>query len=466
MKEVLVRPRGRRTLLRLLADKGIAIPSDCGGAGTCGKCRVRVRDAAGVRHVLACRFAPETELKVRVPPPRRAGTGAARVDPGLRLAADFGTTTISLAAVDAVTGRVRARQDVLNPQVVFGADVMTRIVHLRRVRRLDLTGPAREFCRWHGIGRSRAAVAVGNTVVTHFLLGQSPAGLGRYPYRSRMRLRVPLSGKTPWKPSLRVRVPALLGSFVGADCAAAILASGLHRSARLGLLVDAGTNGEVVLGNRDRLLVCSTAAGPAFEGATLECGSLARPGAIVSVRTSGAGFEVRTIGNRPARTVCGSGVLSATSAGLATGRILASGRLRDGNRLVLAGTGENEVYLSQADLREVQLAKAAVAAGIRLLLEAWPAAPPDVELVFLTGRFGAAIDPKDASRVGLLPEGCVDRVRRHGNVALRGAVMLCQDRSRWREVQAIARATEEVTLGGQPGFEEAFVQAMELAPWR
>jgi uncharacterized 2Fe-2S/4Fe-4S cluster protein (DUF4445 family) len=355
---------------------------------------------------------------------------------------------------------------VLNPQVVFGSDVMTRIANARAVRRLDLSMPARDFRREHGIAPSRTAVAVGNTPMVHFLLGASAAGLGRYPYRSTLRLRESLSGLTPWQPRLRVRAPGLLGSFVGADCTAAILASGIHRSPHISLLVDAGTNGEVVLGNRDRLLVCSTAAGPAFEGATLECGSLARPGAIVSVRPAGAGFDVRTVGSRPARTVCGSGVLSAVSAGLASGRILPSGRLRDGDRLALAGRADDEVYLSQADLREVQLAKAAVAAGIRLLLEAWSARPEDVERVFLTGRFGAAIDPRDAGRVGLLPGANVARVRRHGNLALRGAVMLCREEAKWREADGIARRVEEVGLSGEPGFEDAFVRAMELAPWR
>jgi uncharacterized 2Fe-2S/4Fe-4S cluster protein (DUF4445 family) len=419
--------------------------------------------------VFACRFVPEEAVRVELGPSRPGGRQrlvSCRVDPDLVLAVDFGTTTISMAAVDIVRRRVRSTGSVLNPQVVFGADVMTRISRSRQVRRVRALEPVLDFMRRNGVSRRRAAVVVGNTTMVHFLLGRSPAGLGAYPYRSRVPLRRTVSGRTASQPSLRVRVPPLLGSFVGADCTAAILASGIHRGAGPSLLVDAGTNGEVVLGNRESILACSTAAGPAFEGATLECGSLARPGAIAEVRPGRDGFQVRTVGGGPAASICGSGVLSALGAALRNRRLRPDGRIRRGDRLVLVGEGTTEVYLSQADIREVQLAKAAIAAGIRALLAAWPARAEDIGRIHLTGKFGAAIDPADAFRIGLLPEIPGTRVIRHPNLALRGAVMMARDQDRIKEAEAFAGQCHEVVLSGHPGFESEFIEALELKPWQ
>ena len=401
-----------------------------------------------------------------VRPCKRQHLVSRRVDPDLAVAVDFGTTTISMAAVDLVRRRVRSTGSVLNPQVAFGADVMTRISQARQVRRVRALDPVLDFMRRNGVSRRRAAVVGGNTTMVHFLLGRSPVGLGTYPYRSRVPLRRTVLDRTALQPSLRIRVPPLLGSFVGADCTAAILASGIHRGASPGLLVDAGTNGEVVLANRERILVCSTAAGPAFEGATLECGSLVRPGAIAEVRPRRGGFRVRTVGDGPATSICGSGVLSALSAALQNRRLRPDGRIRRGNRLVLAGEGTTRVYLSQADVREVQLAKAAVVAGIKALLAAWPLRAEDIGRIHLTGKFGAAIDPADAFRIGLLPEIPGMRVIRHPNLALRGAVMMAYEPGRIKEAEVFARQCHEIVLSGHAGFEVAFIDALELKPWR
>lgn len=459
---VTVRPKRGRNLRKLLGDAGFRIPSDCGGNGTCGKCRVRIHEPAGPRWVLACRFIPD--MPVEVEPARAFGrptrpTGPARRSGGRSLALDLGTTSLSLAAVDLDRGRVVRRRTVLNPQVAIGADVMTRIARSRETRRLDLLAPVREFIAAAGINPRRRAVVVGNTAMMHFLLGASPAGLGRWPYRSRLPLGREISGRTVGRPSLPVLVPPLLGGFVGADCTAAIAAAGMHRRRGLVLLVDAGTNGEIALGNRDGILACSTAAGPAFEGASLECGSLARPGAVRDVAPVGSGFSVRTVGNRPARTVCGSGVLAAVAAALANRRLRPDGRITRGRRLVLAAG----VWLSQADLRAVQLAKSAVVTGIRILLAERGARAADIERVFLAGRFGSAINPEHAVAIGLLPAG--PPVTRAGNLALRGAVQAAVEPAFRRELAGVARCCREVELSSHPDFEGRFLDGFTLTRW-
>ena len=463
MRTVTVRPDGGRSLLALLARAGVAVASDCGGNGTCGKCRVRIHESAGPRWVLACRFIPD--VPVEVEPARASGrptrpTGPARRSGGRSLALDLGTTSLSLAAVDLDRGRVVRRRTVLNPQVAIGADVMTRIARSRETRRLDLLAPVREFVAAAGINPRRRAVAVGNTAMLHFLLGASPAGLGRWPYRSRLPLGRELRGRTTGSPALTVLVPPLLGGFVGADCTAAIAAAGIHRRRGLALLVDAGTNGEIALGNRKGVLVCSTAAGPAFEGATLECGSLARPGAVRDVRPVDRGFAVSTGGNRPASSICGSGVLAAVAAALANRRLRPDGRIARGRRLILT----DKVWLSQADIRAVQLAKAALAVGIGILLAERGVRAADIERVFLAGRFGAAVEPAHAVAIGLLPAG--PPVTRAGNLALRGAVRAALEPGFRRELAEVARLSREVELATHPDFEDSFLDGFRFERWR
>lgn len=459
MSELLIHPRPGLNLLQLLAVSGAMVAADCGGVGRCGRCRVQIVTAEGCQEVLACRYVPTGPVRVRV-------ADAGRLPPTRRvvlrerlLAVDFGTTTISLAAIDRRTGRIVRQEARLNPQAVLGADVMSRIGAARLVRRVDLGAVVRQFVFTAGIPPTRAAVAVGNTAMMHFVFGRTPAGLGSYPYRSRLPLKVPLAGRFAFSPRLRLWSPPLLGSFVGSDCSAAIFASGMHRRAELSLLVDAGTNGEIALGNRERILVCSTAAGPAFEGATLECGSLARRGAITAVRRVDKGWRLTTVGNGRPTGICGSGVLSAVAAGLAAGLIEPGGRVRDGKMNLADG-----VYLSQADVREIQLAKAAIAAGIAVLLDEWPAKPKDIGRVHLTGRFGAALDIAAAAAIGLVPAIAARQVRQHGNLALAGAVRLTNRAAR-EEAAELGLRCREVRLSEHPDFERQFVSRMELADW-
>lgn len=381
---------------------------------------------------------------------------------GQRLVVDVGTTIVSFAGVDGRTGRTVRRTERLNPQLRFGYDVISRIDRAEEVARAGLVELIDEVRREWQIDSRRTVTAVGNTVMAHFLYGEDPGGLGAYPYRSVLARGQPLYAVRQVGPTrLRFRMLPLLGRFVGSDCCAAILAAGIHRTSRLSLLVDAGTNGEVVLGNCERILVCSTAAGPAFEGATLECGGMAGPGAVIGVRVKAGRLQPVTFGGLPPAGICGSGVVAAVAAGLKLGLIERNGRLRKSQKLVL---GDSGLYLSQRDLREVQLAKGAIAAGIRILLKSSGTNVADIEQVFLTGRFGRGTDWRAAQQIGLLPQTAA-RVRQHGNLALRGAVMAAADRRQLASACRLARRCREIMLSGRPDFEQEFIAAMEFAPW-
>jgi len=459
-------PRGNHNLRELLSDAGTILPSDCGGAGTCGKCRVHLLDAEGARSVLACQHVPAAPVAVtldEVGPVRQVGQRTAKRSASgtLRLAADVGTTAISLAAVDKAKRRVVARREVLNPQMIFGADVMSRIAAGKKVSRAALEPVLLRFMDEVGITRKRPVVAVGNTVMAHFLMGRNPTSLGEFPYKSRLPFRRRLTHR---RGGIWYEMLPLLGSFVGSDCTAAILASGMHRTKRLSLLVDAGTNGEVVLGNRERMLVTSTAAGPAFEGATLQCGSLAQAGAVKAVRYRDGRFVSDVIGGGGAKSICGSGVLDAVAEAVRAGKVDSSGRVAGCERLDVS-EGRRPVYLSQTDLREVQLAKGAIAAAIRVLLAEWGAAASDVERVHVTGRFGASMNPVSATRIGLLPSVPLERIRRHGNLALLGAVRATLAPGLFDEAERFAANCREVMLSDHPEFEQSFIASMRLEPW-
>jgi uncharacterized 2Fe-2S/4Fe-4S cluster protein (DUF4445 family) len=345
--------------------------------------------------------------------------------------------------------------------MVFGADVMSRIAAGKNVRRAALRPVLLRFMDEVGISRKRPVVAVGNTVMAHFLMGRNPAALGEFPYKSRLPFRRRLTHRSG---DTRFEMLPLLGSFVGSDCTAAILASGMHRTPRLCLLVDAGTNGEVVLGSRERMLVTSTAAGPAFEGATLQCGSLAQAGAVKAVSYGEGRFAPEVIGGGEAKSICGSGVLDAVAEAVRAGKVDSSGRITGCERLDVS-QGRNPVYVSQADLREVQLAKGAIATAIKVLLAEWGATTPDIERVHVTGRFGASMNPASATSIGLLPSVTLTRIRRHGNLALLGAVRATLDPKLFDEAERLAVNCREVMLSSHPQFEESFIASLQLEPW-
>ena len=260
---------------------------------------------------------------------------------------------------------------------------------------------------------------VGNTVMHHLFCGLSLEPLSHFPFESaspglQVFPSADLGWDLPGNPA--VRFLPCLGSFVGSDILAGLLATQLHESEPLAALIDLGTNGEIVVGNRERLLCASTAAGPAFEGARISMGMRAATGAISEVRAQDGKLRCHVLGNAQPRGICGSGLVDAVAAGLDLGWIKPSGRLVRGESLALAGP----VSLNQWDVRELQLAKGAIAAGLRILLEHWGAEKEALAQIYLAGAFGNYINQASARRIGLL-DFPADKVKAAGNTALLGA---------------------------------------------
>jgi uncharacterized 2Fe-2S/4Fe-4S cluster protein (DUF4445 family) len=475
----------------LLHEHGLEFP--CGGVGRCRRCRVRVLEGeVGVDPVeeaqlspeelargwrLACRIEPTSDLTLEV-----AAWAAPiladdtpfdfRPRPGHGIAVDCGTTTLVAQLLDLETGRVLGVESALNPQGRHGADVMTRIEHalgpggasgLTELIRDGIAGLVTRLVDGTPAGRVEVEeiVVVGNTTMHHLFSGLDITPLSHTPFDSPLLAETSFeSGDLGWSVpgGPLVRFLACGGGFVGSDVLAGALATQLHQRERLTMLVDLGTNGEIVLGNREGLLCASTAAGPAFEGGRIRMGMQATSGAISEVSVHGGELACRVIGRREPRGICGSGLVDAVAAALDLDLVAPNGRLKGGHPLEL----EPPVKLWQSDIRELQLAKAAVAAGVRILLDRWGAAGEDVDAVYLGGAFGNYVSRGSARRIGLIdfPE---ERVNAAGNTALLGAKLeLVADGTGAPDVDDMARSVEHVALAADPAFQDVFVEEMRF----
>ncbi len=435
----------------------------------------------------------------------RDGRDVVAVWPGLRdevhgIAFDVGSTTLAGHLCELGSGRVLASAGRMNPQIRFGEDLMSRVSYallhddgaarLTATVRAALAAMAAELCAAAGLepGEVLEVTLVGNPVMHHLVLGLDPRPLGSAPFPLATTRAVCVAASAldlSLHPAARAYAPPCIAGHVGADAAAMVLAEGPHRGDEVLLLVDVGTNAEVVLGDRHRLLAASSPTGPAFEGAQISAGQRAARGAIERVRIDPATLapRVRVIGAAPwsdepgfaeavAATgvtgVCGSGIIEAIAELFLAGVVSADGRIvapRPSPHLVVRGRtlayrlwDDPVVEVTQADVRAIQLAKAALQAGCRLLMDRLGV--PAVDGIRLTGAFGSHIDPLRAMVLGLIPDCDPDRVSAVGNAAGVGALMVLLSGTARVEVEAVTARIEKVETAVEPAFQEHFVAAM------
>ncbi len=487
--KVLTVPLG--TLLQdVLFAQGVEFP--CGGRGRCKGCRVKVLSGSlpathdderllskaelADHWRLACRAKAESDITIELA--QWEATVLLDDSPfdfrprdGFGIAIDLGTTTIAAQLLDLSSGRVLAVRTALNAQARHGADIMSRIEFalqaggdavlekLIRDQLGQMVCDLIDAARVNATGLSKVVI-VGNTVMHHLFCGISVEPLSRYPFEAeRDGLQTFSARDLGWKSGNGTAVHFLpcLGSFVGSDILAGIMATQMHKHAAPSALIDLGTNGEIVVGNCERMLCASTAAGPAFEGARISCGMRAATGAISEVHAVERRLQCHVLGDIPARGICGSGLVDAAATGLDLGLIQSSGRLTQGDIVITP-----QLSLKQGDLRELQLAKGAIAAGLRILAQQWGVALSDVSTVYLAGAFGNYINRASARRIGLLnfpPE----KVFPAGNTALLGAKLALFNLSEQDDAfTELRRKIRHVSLSEDPAFQEMFVDEMRF----
>lgn len=386
---------------------------------------------------------------------------------GYGIAVDLGTTTLVAQLLDLQTGHVLDVTTALNPQAKHGADVISRIEFALKDGNLDklrdmIRGKVGEMVMALSQGHEKGlkkVVIVGNTVMQHLFCGLNVQPLSFYPFESpETGIRSFIPADLEWNLGAKVTISFMpsIGSFVGSDILAGIVASSIQHAEHYSALVDLGTNGEIVIGNKNEILCSSTAAGPAFEGTNITMGMRASTGAIASVRKNKSGLVCDVIGNEEPRGICGSGLIDAVAVLLHNQWMDDWGGMLDGKESVpLAG----DVKIFQKDVREFQLAKAAVAAGLQILENYLGISADDVDQLYIAGGFGSYINITNATKLGLL-EFKKDKIVKLGNTALIGAKMfLFMDSV---EVASLLKIIRHVPLEGDPDFQDIFIDKMQF----
>ncbi|WP_160525203.1 ASKHA domain-containing protein [Sphaerochaeta halotolerans] len=512
-----------RALLELLMDAGISeISSPCGGNGLCGKCLVQVEGSdtspvhdderrlltpsqlkAGLR--LACRMmvGPSCNLTINLLNTEEDAQVVATFESGQSTiehddayedevygcAIDIGTTTVVVYLVRLDTHQVVDHRSAMNRQRAYGGDVISRIQyageHAYGLRTLQnsivtqLDAMIAELLAHHKVSAEhlQTIVAVGNTTMIHLLVGADPAGIACAPFtpaftEAKTLLAKELGFKTAGNAQLQL--PGAVSAYVGSDITVGIQASPVMRPGKVVLYIDIGTNGEIVLWDGQRLHSCSSAAGPAFEGASIRQGMGAVPGAIDRVWVTEEGeINHTTIGGKVATGICGSAIIDTMALLVDLGLVDETGAMdsnhADGARyLVDSPDGSalkitDTVAFTSRDVREVQLAKAAIAAGADILLMEAKVKPSDLDAVLIAGGFGSYINISNAQRIGLLPPIARDKIVAVGNAAGKGALAVLMQQKAAKEVERIRQNTHYIELSTSMAFQERYVEHMMFA---
>ncbi len=596
---IILQPIGRRVevsagqnLLDAAQSSGIELASICGGAGTCGTCKVRIAAGqvtppspdeeanfsaeelrAGFR--LACQASPLGNVTVEIPPeslsaPQRLQVEGLETDTGvdplvagldiqikppdihdlrsdagrlfeaalqggyavnslapallgdfsnrlrslgwdlrlalrgqevtailpraaplLGLAVDVGTTKLAAYLLDLQTGRTLAKAGAMNPQIAYGEDVISRIgytnTHPDGRRTLQsrlvetLNGMCTEMCTQAGVscGQIVEAVVVGNTAMHHLFAGLPVEQLGAAPYvpavSGSLELRAAELG-LQIAPGAYVYLPPNIAGYVGADHVSMVLATSIWQAERTSIALDIGTNTEISLAHNGRLLCCSCASGPAFEGAHIEHGMRAAPGAIERIQIEADRLRYQTIGGQAPIGLCGSGILDAVAGMCKVGILDSRGSLHEGHPNVRRGSRAMEllladarasghgrdVSLSRRDVNEIQLAKAAIRAGVEILLSEAGITAGEIEAFIVAGAFGTYIHIPSAIQVGMFPDLPLERFQQVGNAAGTGARQMLVSAERRRKAEEISERLEYFELSAHPAFMQIYTKSLLL----
>lgn len=481
------------TILSSLQSYGITAPEvPCGGNGTCKKCLVRVDG----REVLACQTIVTGDCTVVIPVQTDgvviASSGAVTEFPlspveGVGAAVDIGTTTVVAHLYDLKTGALLGTRNGVNRQRTFGADVISRIQYanknksgLGRMRDAiqgQLCSFLEELCT-ESDRRLEELICVtiaANTVMEHIFTGLSPTSIAVAPF-------TPLSLFGTWEKGSKLGLPdhtkvyltPAVAGYVGGDITAGILASGAYKAEQAVLFLDIGTNGEMALGNiKDGFICCAAAAGPAFEGAAISQGMSATHGAISAVEWEDDKLKLNVLGSGKAMGICGSGLVDALAVMLELGAVDETGRLLPPNetsKTALPYVDENddgvvfrltdEVCITEGDVRQLQLAKAAIAAGIATMLYEAGLSEDDVAHLYLAGGFGNYIRKESAATIGLLPSSMLDRIIPVGNTAGQGAVAVLLSQNARDILDSLAQQLRYIELSGHKKFNDIYIECM------
>lgn len=509
---------GKKSILQSLVENNIEINNFCNGRGTCGKCKIKVLQGE-INHLtkseanllsdeeikenirLACLTYPKTDIKISIAninsdikvldqgqiPEFKMNTRK-----GLGIALDIGTTTIAMNLINLENGNILDKISAINPQSKYGLDVMTRITYefenenaiknLQEIIIQKINAMIDEICIKNNLEKEniRQIIVAANTTMLHMFLGKDARTLGKYPYKTSFVKTQAISAEDIGI-NLKAKIFTLanVSAFVGSDIVAGVYLTDLKNKKNT-LFIDIGTNGEIVLKTKDKLYCCSTAAGPALEGMNIECGMRAESGAVERVKIENEKISIKSIGDTKAKGLCGSGLLSAVSEVLANNFVNKRGRIVDPNKLeandyrkkyikedekkgrIIILDENSKIYLSQKDIRQVQLAKGAILSGFITLLKTENMEISDLESVIIAGGFGSHLKKEDITGVGILPKQASDLITYVGNSSLIGAYMALMNNEIINQMEILSRKIQYIELSTTENYERTFAKAMQF----
>ena len=467
-------------LLSVLAKNGYIISAPCGGRGTCGKCTVGLVVDENIVYVQACKTFVNGDVTVMVGDERGDGVDFFRPQKiegeqdGLGVALDIGTTTMAVCLVDMRTGETLRKASCLNPQSVFGADVLSRIHacqegNLQALQRLVIDKTAELLAEIAHGEKVKELVIAANTTMLHLFLGVNPESIGGAPFMPVFTGMQSCTGEQLGLPVEKITLLPSVSGYIGGDITSGLLACGILQNKSNALFVDIGTNGEIVLSRQGELYATSTAAGPALEGACIECGLGGVDGAIDKVFYQDKELRFTTIGNTNPKGICGSGLVDLIAVLFKEGLIDENGAWSEDSTSALSGKLKDDkfyltdtVYLSQKDIRQFQLAKSAIRSGIETLLCERGICIEDIQTLYVAGGLGYYLNLKNAGHVGLLPTSLLDRIQLVGNTSLQGATLCLLKQIYRQEIERIAKCAEVVELSSSKYFMDAYIENMSF----
>ena len=476
-KQIKVFVNGKPVLVRsgTLVSDILNIDKPCGGHGKCGKCRVKVNG----RDALACQTHIFEECEIEAAHAEEKNNivtdgdlpsfEIAPVFEKFGMAIDIGTTTIAARLYD-TSGKMLSEYSCLNPQREWGADVISRIEaalggkadRLSQAIRGMLDDITIELASIAQISAKDidGAVVTGNTVMLSLLTGEDTEPFSHAPFKINRFFGDAVFAKelelSSLMPDTKIYFPPCISAFVGADTVCAILSTELCGE-KTAMLADIGTNGEIAMWHNNRLSVCSTAAGPAFEGVGITMGMRGATGAIDKISVVNQRLYAHTIGEGSPVGICGSGLIDAVACMLDLEMLDESGYFEDDKLCV-----DGDVCLYPKDLRMVQLAKSAICAGILTLIQSENSNVSDVRKLYIAGGFGSYLNKASAARIGLIPKELSTKSISVGNAALSGATLLLLDKNAKALAESIAKNAKTVDLAANPVFSENYMMAMLL----
>lgn len=500
------------SLQNILRENGIYINAACGGNGKCGTCKVRYiqnpapKTPAEKRYFseedlnkgwrLACVSKPEEDCEIQIDSDEEKDfyvvsdheafqAENSDGDTEWNIGIDIGSTTIAMSLTGNNSKSSIASYSAVNKQRSYGSDVISRIQASNEGKKEELKECVRKeiYVGVHellkrgeiSVNQLKEVIIAGNTTMLHLLMGFSCETLGVYPFQpeSLKTLNLPFRELFPKQQendcdkellgAVKVTLLPGISAFVGADISSGLLYCKFDRLEKPSLFIDLGTNGEMALGNKDHILTTSTAAGPAFEGGNITWGTGSIPGAICKVTINNEKPDCHTIGDKPPVGICGTGVIDIVYELLKNEIIDETGLLSDayfetGFSLGVTETGE-EITFTQQDIREVQLAKSAIRAGIEVLMKRYGVDFKEIEHVFLAGGFGYKIDIKKAVGIGMIPEELIQKIEAVGNSALAGTIVYAGEADAL-QMEGLIQVSKEINLSQDKDFNTLYMNYM------